>query len=128
LSALESRSEVTTRARVSVHGVPAAIFSKHSTSTGESRYEVTYLEGYSGPAISLTMPVRKEVYEFEKFPPFFDGLLPEGLQLEGLLRQAKIDKRDYFGQLLAVGADLVGAVTIDEAPLRVVDKVQGGAS
>ena len=35
--------------------------------------------------------------------------------LEGLLKQIKIDKNDYFGQLLAVGGDLVGAVTVKEA-------------
>ena len=34
--------------------------------------------------------------------------------LDGLLRQRKIDKDDYFSQLLAVGKDLVGAVTVEE--------------
>ncbi len=28
-------------------------------------------------------------------PPFFDGLLPEGAQLEGLLRLRKIDREKY---------------------------------
>jgi serine/threonine-protein kinase HipA len=32
--------------------------------------------------------------------------------LEGLLKIAKIDKRDYFSQLIATGNDLVGAVTV----------------
>jgi len=32
--------------------------------------------------------------------------------LEGLLRQCKIDRTDLFGQLLAVGGDTVGAVTV----------------
>ena len=62
------------------------------------------------------MPVRSEPYIFEEFPPFFDGLLPEGLQLEGLLKQKKIDRDDKFSQLLAVGADTVGAVSVEEAP------------
>ena len=128
MSSPGTSSESTAFALISVHAVPAARLFKHSTATAESRYEVAYLEGYRGPPISLTMPVQRETYEFETFPPFFDGLLPEGLQLEGLLRQAKIDRHDYFGQLLAVGADLVGAVTIGEAPPDAEGKAQEGGS
>jgi len=79
-------------------------------------YSFQYEQGYNGPPISLTMPVREETYHFNEFPPFFDGLLPEGFQLEALLRQKKLDRDDKFGQLLIVGADTVGAVTIKEAP------------
>jgi len=58
------------------------------------------------------MPVREEPYRFDRFPPFFDGLLPEGWQLEALLRQAKLDRFDFMGQLRIVGHDAVGAVTV----------------
>ncbi len=78
-------------------------------------YSFQYEQGYNGPPISLTMPVREESYHFNEFPPFFDGLLPEGFQLEALLRQKKLDRDDKFGQLLIVGADTVGAVTIKGA-------------
>lgn len=78
-------------------------------------YRFEYTPEYTGPPISLTMPVQKEAYLFEEFPPFFDGLLPEGAQLEALLRLYKLDRDDKFGQLLPVGADTVGAVTIIEA-------------
>jgi serine/threonine-protein kinase HipA len=78
-------------------------------------YSFQYEQGYNGPPISLTMPVQEEPYRFNEFPPFFDGLLPEGFQLEALLRQKKLDRDDKFGQLLIIGADTVGAVTIQEA-------------
>jgi len=78
-------------------------------------YRFEYTPKYVGPPISLTMSVRTEAYLFEEFPPFFDGLLPEGAQLEALLRLHKLDRNDRFGQLLQVGADTVGAVTIAEA-------------
>ena len=78
----------------------------------DTEYCFQYLPDYNGEAISLTMPVRSEPYCFNAFPPFFEGLLPEGIQLEGLLRINKIDKHDYFSQLLAIGGDVVGAVTI----------------
>ncbi len=80
----------------------------------ENAYFFEYSKGYSGQSVSLTMPVAKQKFSFEMFPPFFDGLLPEGQQLEGLLRQHKVDRGDYFSQLMAVGNDLVGAVTVKE--------------
>ena len=100
------------RALVRVHRRAAAVLSMHHA-PGRGHSIVSYLADYHGPPISSTMPVRAETYEYDGFPPFFEGLLPEGIQLEGLLRQAKIDKTDYFGQLVTVGGDLVGAVTIE---------------
>ena len=78
------------------------------------QYRFSYDEHYKGRPISLTMPTKKSTYEFNRFPPFFEGLLPEGVQLEILLRKYKLDKHDYFGQLLQVGKDVVGAITIEE--------------
>jgi serine/threonine-protein kinase HipA len=78
-------------------------------------YVFRYADGYQGNPISLTMPVSQREIRFDRFPPFFDGVLPEGAMLDGLLRQRKIDKDDYFSQLLAVGKDLVGAVTVEES-------------
>jgi serine/threonine-protein kinase HipA len=82
--------------------------------TPENHYIFQYQKNYVGSPISLTMPMRYEPYRFDSFPPFFDGLLPEGLQLEGLLKSQKLDRTDYFGQLLATGGDLVGAITVHE--------------
>lgn len=94
-------------ARVLMHGVPAGRLTE-----GEGGYAFAYHPGYDGPPVSLTLPVRPEPYRFDRFPPFFDGLLPEGWQLGALLRQAKLDRSDLFGQLLAVGEDPVGAVSV----------------
>ena len=62
------------------------------------------------------MALSQKVFEFDSFPPFFDGLLPEGYQLEGLLKIGKVDRNDFFAQLMAVGDDLVGNVTVKEVP------------
>ncbi|NQT58608.1 MAG: HipA N-terminal domain-containing protein [Bacteroidetes bacterium] len=75
-------------------------------------YQFTYNPAYTGPSVSLTMPISDTPYQFTQFPPFFEGLLPEGIQLEALLRARKIDRDDLFSQLAAVGADMVGAVTV----------------
>ena len=98
-------------AEVSMHGVPAGILDEIDAG---KKYRFTYLEKYTGPSIALTMPVDRKEFVFDRFPPFFDGLLPEGPLLEGLLRQCKIDKSDYLSQLITVGNDLVGAVTVQE--------------
>ena len=97
------------RATVSLHGKPAG----QLIEIGDGRFQFTYNGDYAGPPISLTMPVQQAPYDFDGFPPFFDGLLPEGLMLDALLRQLKIDRTDTFSQLCAVGADLVGAVTVE---------------
>jgi serine/threonine-protein kinase HipA len=76
------------------------------------RYIFTYDPHYRGPPISLTMPVTDTPYEYQTFPPFFDGLLPEGWQLDSLLKIKKIDQDDYMTQLVAVGQDLPGSVVV----------------
>lgn len=98
------------RAKVFVNGIPAGIL----TMQDKDQYLFEYSDTYQGPPVSLTMPISQKIYHFTQFPPFFEGLLPEGPQLEALLRHAKLNRYDYFGQLLAVGADMVGAVTVEE--------------
>lgn len=78
-------------------------------------YRFTYSPGYAGEPVSQAQPVRAAAYEFDKFPPVFEGLLPEGVQLEAMLRQHKIDQDDMFQQLLLVGQDVVGSLTVKEA-------------
>lgn len=77
------------------------------------KYRFVYLEDYPGPSVSLTMPLTKKIYEYDRFPPFFEGLLPEGIMLEALLRNTKIDRNDLLSQLITVGRDLVGNVTVE---------------
>jgi len=99
------------RAKIYNHGVYAGDLIE----TDKQTFEFHYLPDYKGPAISLTMPCLQKDFYFENFPPFFDGLLPEGLLLEFLLKNAKIDRGDYFSQLITVGKDCVGSVTVEAA-------------
>ena len=80
------------------------------------KYRFDYVEGYAGLPVSLTMPVKQKSFIFDHFPPFFEGVLPEGFLLQALLKQAKIDANDYFQQLITVGHDLVGNVTVEACP------------
>lgn len=96
------------KARVFFDGLPAGVLIEE-----QGRYVFEYLPDYKGPSISRTMRREKGHFEYHDFPPFFDGLLPEGVNLEVFLKKTKIDRGDYFSQLLAVGQDLVGAVTVE---------------
>lgn len=93
---------------VLINGVQAGILEEIE----KGKYKFSYDDNYHGAPVSLTMPLTNKFYEFDRFPPFFEGLLPEGIMLEALLRKYKLDQNDYFGQLIKVGHDLVGAVTI----------------
>ena len=78
----------------------------------DSSWVINYIEDYAGIPISLTLPLRKEPYEFKEFPAVLDGLLPEGEQLEALLKKQKIDRNDCFTQLVTLGQDLVGSLSV----------------
>src|SRR4030066_2022858 len=99
------------KAKIFVRGIEAGTLTELIQG---KEYVFEYLNEYDGTEISRTMPTNIKIYKFDKFPPFFDGLLPEGLQLEGLLKIRKIDKYDLLSQLIAVGEDLVGVVTVKE--------------
>jgi serine/threonine-protein kinase HipA len=97
------------QARVYKAGIPAGILQELE----DRSFRFEYIPDYHGPPVSLSMPIQKREWSFDRFPPFFDGLLPEGPQLQALLKIAKLDRADFFGQLLAVGQDMVGDVTVE---------------
>jgi serine/threonine-protein kinase HipA len=99
------------KARIFVKGIEAGTLTELIQG---KEYLFEYISDYNGLEVSRTMPTSVKIYKFDTFPPFFDGLLPEGIQLEGLLKIRKIDKRDLLSQIIAVGEDLVGVVTVKE--------------
>ncbi len=101
------------KANVFVNGILAGVLAEEERGR---KYRFHYIDDYRGDPVSLTIPVGRSVTEFDRFPPFLDGLLPEGMQLDALVRKKKIDNGDLFAQLVQVGGDLVGAVSVEEAP------------
>ena len=84
------------------------------TEQNNKHYVFEYHDMYQGMPVSLTMPLAQKKFEYTRFPAFFDGLLPEGIMLSALLKLDKLDANDYFGQLMAVGNDLVGNISVRE--------------
>jgi len=97
------------KAIVYVHNNRAGVLAEVSP----TEYYFEYDDNYKGDSVSLTMPISQKKYSYNSFPPFFDGLLPEGFMLEGLLKNSCIKPNDYFSQLIAVGGNLVGDVTVE---------------
>ncbi|MEM7789964.1 MAG: HipA N-terminal domain-containing protein [Verrucomicrobiota bacterium] len=104
----DNDTKVLRRAKVFQSGVLAGYLQQER----DGLWVFEYVDGYKDMPISLTLPVRQEPYIFKEFPPVFDGLLPEGAQLEALLKIHKIDRGDYFKQLVTVGGDLVGSLSV----------------
>lgn len=79
----------------------------------EFYYEKEYLEKEGSLAVSLTLPLSREIYKSNTLFPFFDGLIPEGWLLNVVERNWKLDGRDRFGLLLVTCADCIGDVRIE---------------
>jgi HipA-like protein len=76
-------------------------------------YREDYLKDPSKPAISLTLPKRRDAYESTHLFPFFFNMLSEGVNLKLQSRALKIDEQDYFQLLLSTAQyDTIGAVRV----------------
>lgn len=101
------------RCKVYVNGIEAGVLAENDNPREYIfKYEKQYLLN-NLPAISLTMPLRKEEYRSNILFPYFFNLLSEG---ENRFMQSSlhhIDKDDDFGILLATAQyDTVGTVTV----------------
>ena len=84
---------------------------------GDDGYEFYYLPKYltsdEAKPVTLTMPLRKEVYKSNVLFPFFDGLIPEGWLLDVALRNTDISMLDRMSLLLLCCRDCIGAVSVE---------------
>lgn len=98
--------------RVYVQNLPAGLI-KETDKGYEFTYDRDYLEKEDALPVSLTLPLKHEVYQSNTLFPFFDGLIPEGWLLGVVERNWKIDGRDRFGLLLVTCVDPIGDVRIE---------------
>ena len=82
------------RAEVRLHGVQAGLFEELEPGRG---YRFSYAAEYRGSPISLTMPLSERVYEYDAFPPFFDGNGSYHAKLDG------VEGPDLVFKLFGVG-------------------------
>lgn len=97
------------------------------SSSGITRF--TFDDEYLGdprrPTLSQSMldrhgePAAPGRSRFGRLPAFFSNLLPEGRLREYLAEHARVDERDEFNLLAALGDDLPGALTVRRADVPV---------
>lgn len=92
----------------------AGILSQEAGGRCTFQYDDSYLA--SGlPAISFTLPKRADPHRYEDgLHPFFDNLCAEGWLKNAQTRALGLRKNDRFALLLAFGADLAGAVHVED--------------
>ncbi len=77
-------------------------------------YMEEYLSSKNASAISVTLPLKEELYKSKTLFAFFDGLILEGWLLDIAERNWKINYRDRMGLLLVCCKDCIGAVSVVE--------------
>jgi serine/threonine-protein kinase HipA len=93
----------------------------------EFSYRADYLASDPVP-VARTLPVtdRPVVAAGGSVPPFFAGLLPEGVRLTALTRRLKTSADDMLTLLVAVGAETIGDVRVYPAGAAPVEPVPAG--
>lgn len=91
----------------------AGILTQEDDGSFTFTYDPSWVADDQRPAISLTLPKRKQPYRSTFLFPFFFNKLPEGSNKEVVCKLNRIDKGDEFGLLLTTAAtDSIGAVTV----------------
>ncbi|MCH3995527.1 MAG: HipA N-terminal domain-containing protein [Prevotella sp.] len=98
--------------KVLVSGVRAGILTEDETGYTFA-YDPDYLSRKDAFPVSLTLPLRKELYHNNVLFSFFDGLIPEGWMLNIAERNWKINRRDRMALLLTCCHDCIGNISVE---------------
>ena len=101
-------------ALVLYNGKPAGVLTK-AGSIYHFTYDEAYLNDNGNRPVSITLPLRKEIYESDVLFPVFVNMLSEGANKRMQCRMLKIDENDYFSLLLATTKeDSIGPLTLKQ--------------
>ena len=93
-------------------------------------YAAEWLAADGMPALSSSLPKRREPFRRRLCRPFFEGLLPEGAQRDAVARVLGVSPDNEFGLLEGLGGDVAGALTLwseGETPPRPEQQDQAAA-
>ncbi|MFE8116313.1 type II toxin-antitoxin system HipA family toxin [Brenneria goodwinii] len=112
---------------VYMNGYRVGLFIKTATGAHHFKYDETWL-GLSGSRpISLSMPLRRQVYQGDEVYNFFDNLLPDNLDIRRrIVARHHADSTQPFDLLAKVGQDSVGALQLVPlgTPISDVKKIE----
>lgn len=98
---------------VLANGQMAGYIREYRQDTRES-YTFQYAPEYlvTGSPVGHAFPLQEAAFEFDVLPPFFENLISEGWIRTHQSKQARLDKQDSFGLLLANGDEMIGALSV----------------
>lgn len=82
------------------------------------RYAERWLQTAGAFPLSVTMPLRADIYPSDIISPWLANLLPEEEQLQVLTRSLGLDQADVLAVLAEIGGDTAGALSFGTATDR----------
>lgn len=76
------------------------------------QYDADWVNNPAALPLSLSLPLRPEVYENDAARPFFTNLLPEAQLREAIARRLGISEQNDYALLEAIGGECAGAVSL----------------
>ena len=102
-------------AKVLFKNEEAGILTQYDDGSFSFRYHDNWFADKDKQSISLTLPKNQQEFHSKFLFPFFFNMLPEGSNKQVVCKLNRIDKDDYFGQLITTAkTDSIGAVLINE--------------
>ncbi len=96
-----------------MNGYLVGELSKSTTGSHLFQYAPQWLETQGGRPISLSMPLRKQVYKGDEVYNFFDNLLPDNIEVRNrIVARHNAQSTQAFDLLSKVGQDSVGALQL----------------
>ncbi len=74
-------------------------------------YDANYVSGHHA-FLSLSLPLREEVFESDVVRAFFSGLLPDDIVRHRLARYLGVSEKNPFSLLEAIGGECAGALSL----------------
>ena len=100
-------------AEIYCNGILAGLLTEENRRSFIFRYEDSYFNDISKPAVSLTLSKIQQEYRSEFLFPFFSNMAAEGANLAIQSRYLKIDEADILSLLGAPAkSDSIGAISV----------------
>ncbi len=101
------------KAKILYKNQEAGVLIQHDDGSFTFKYDTSWINDTSQPAISLTLPKSQQEYHSDFLFPFFYNMLPEGSNKQIVCKFNSLDLNDYFGLLLTTAKnDTIGAIKV----------------
>lgn len=101
------------KAKILYKDQEAGVLIQHDNGSFTFKYDDSWINNTTRPAISLTLPKSQQEYHSDFLFPFFYNMLPEGSNKQIVCKLNRLDLNDYFGLLLTTAKnDTIGAIKV----------------